>query len=872
MKRHIQRLFLRLRSLISPRRPDGEVAEELAFHVDMQTSRNLEAGMAHDEARRRARIEFGGLSQTKEDCRRAHVLGMLDCFAQDVRYALRQIGRTPSFTAAAVLSLAAGIGLNAAVFGILDQFLLQPPTAREPQHLAAIELGRGRQISYPNYVDLARSGAGELAAYTMTQAGWSVNGVTETLRAHVVTANYFDVLGTPATIGRTFTAAEARAELNPRIALLSHRFWELRLASDPSVIGRQFVLDGQPFSVIGVLPRDFRPLTGPMEAPQLWVPVGSLSLGSLEDRTQNLLFPIARFPRGTGAGEALRAAAARLEHDYPRENQGLASSWAMFGIGGFDRLKHYDPETGMLAAAALVLCGLVFLTACANVSSLLLARGAARRREIAMRFALGAGRARLVRQLLTETLLIALAASFAAALLNVWVTSAWNRVGASSLEVVPFRILPGAHLAAYILAAGLIATFLTGMLPALASTRAGLAGAIKDEGPVRLRLRGALVAGQVTISVVLLVIAALFTRSLLRIGQTSLGFDVDRTLVATVNLPAGRYAGEREQQFFEQAVARIGSLPGVESAASVAMVPLSFNTACQAVHVADSDFPAAACFNIVGAGYFRTMGIALVRGREYGSGDRANSPPVAIVNQAFARRYLGGATLGARIATGEGAERRVLEIVGVASDTKYLYPGEAARPQVYLSASQPNRIRRVRTIVARATGAPTAALATVRQALLQLDSLADVTVVSMRAQVSWAFWPARVGAGVLGGLGLLGVLLATVGLYGVVSYSVSRRRRDIGLRMALGASRGDVLRMVLRSGLRLVGAGAAVGLPLAVIAPRPLAAFLASGISPSDPLSFAAALLLTAIIGAAASLVPAWRASRLDPVETLRYE
>jgi putative ABC transport system permease protein len=879
-----QTLLKRLLFLLRRGRFDRELDEEMRFHLEMKTRENLEAGASHEEAHYAAQRTFGNMTLLREVSRDMWGFTSLESLLRDVRYSARTLRKSPGFTLVAILSLALGIGVNTAIFNLFNEVFLKDLSARDPGRLLRIEAGRSGQMSYPNYRDLQENRVfDDLAAYTLSQESWSAGNETRTVRSHLVTSNFFDVLDVQAARGRTFPAAEAQPEQQPQLVVLSHQFWR-RLGSEPHIIGRDLTLNGRPFTVIGVLPEKYRSVAEFGEAPELYLPLSELLVPGLHDRNQSLFIVIGRLPAGlTGrqAEAALTAAARRLEQAYPQQNKdfGRASTHAMSGI---QKLEKYNAEVWLLAGLLFFVVSLVFVIACANVASMLLARGVNRRREIAMRLALGASRRRLVQQLLVESMVLALLASGVALLFNFWLNMILNRIRIPNSEIT-FQLEPDFRLLLYALSLAIATSLLCGLVPALQATRSRLVPALKDEaqefGHRRFTLRNFLVGGQIAVSVVLLVTAGLFLRSLLEIGGARPGFDVDHTLVLSVNLVRGQHTGEQEKLFFEQAMNRLEAVPGVQSASCAGIVPLSFATSGDRLWLeGQEDGPGVATYlNVVGRRYFETLGIPVLRGREFGAGDREGVAPVAIVNEAFIRRDSDrsrphGDPLGKRLVQGEGRDRRFLEIVGVVADSKYLSLGEAPEPQVYLSYLQPQQVRRVRSLLLRTVGPPAAALAPVKKAITDLDRSAELEVQTMKEHVARAFWPSRIGALVLGSLGGLGMLLAMVGLYGVMSYAVSRRTSEIGIRMALGASRGLVLWMVLKDGLILLGVGGGIGLAFAALATGPLAMFLASTVSPRDPATLISVLLLIALVGAAASFVPARRATGVDPVVALRRE
>jgi predicted permease len=636
----------RLLWLLRRDRLDRELDEEMRFHIEMKTRENLEAGASSQEAHHAAQRTFGNLTLLREVSRDMWGFTSLESLARDFRYAARTLRKSPGFTLMAILSLALGIGVNTAIFNLFNEAFLKDLTARDPGRLLKIEAGRFGQMSYPNYRDLQENGIFDgLAAYTLSQESWSAGDATRTVRSHLVTSNFFDVLGVRAASGRTFPAAEAGPEQNPQLVVLSHQFWQRRLGGAPDIIGRDLALNGRPFTVIGILPEKYRPVAEFGEAPELYLPVSELLVSGLHDRHQSLFIVIGRLRAGTSvfqAEAALSAAAGRLEQTYPHENKGVGQV-ATRAMSGIQKLEKYDAEVWFLAGMLFLVVSLVFVIACANVASMLLARGLSRRREIAMRLALGAGRRRLVQQLLVETMVLALLASCVALIFNFWLNMVLNRIQMPNSEM-PFQFEPDFRLLLYAMSLAIVTSLLCGLVPAIQSTRSRLVPALKDEarefGHRKFTLRNSLVAGQVAVSVVLLVTAGLFLRSLLEIGGAHPGFDVDHTLVLRVNLVRGQHTGEQEKLFFEQAIDRLEAVPGARSASCAGIVPLSFATSGDRLWLeGEEDGPGVATYlNVVGRRYFETLGIPVLQGREFGAGDREGVAAVAIVNEAFIRR------------------------------------------------------------------------------------------------------------------------------------------------------------------------------------------------------------------------------------------
>ncbi len=800
-------------------------------------------------------------------------------FVQDLRYGLRMLARNPGFTAVAVFSLALGIGPNTTIFSLINAVFLSEVTAVEPERLMHIDVGKANQVSYPNYRDLAESKAlAGLAGYSHIEMNWQRGEAPERAASYLVTANFFEVLGVQAKMGRVFTAEEARPERNPQLAVLSHGFWQRRLGGTPSILDSVLTLNDQRYTVVGILPPAYRAVGEYGTAPDLYLPLSSLSFSELNNRSQICVELVGRLAAGVTrqqARAALTAVAQRLEQAHPRENEGFGKVRRMFGLSRVERLQQVSSNAGVLFAGLLaIVVGLVLLIACANVAGLLLARATTRRREIAVRLALGASRRRLLQQLLTESFLLAFLGAAFGLLLNLWLADLINRVQLPSFASFELHLAPNVRLLLYSMIVTAGATVLCGLMPALAATRPELLSALKQAEPRfahrRFTLRSVLVVGQVAVSLVLLVAASLFLRSLGTLAKADPGFNVANTLSVRVNHVGDSNAGA----FYEQAMGRLQAIPGVVAASCAAIVPLSFSSAGDQVEIEGrtQGGPIGVGVNAVGPRFFETIGIPLLRGREFQIADREGAPRVAIINETFAKHYFPNQDpVGKRLFDRLNNERGVLEIVGVVRDHKYRASDQSI-PFVYRSHKQPPWIRKYLTLVVRTAGAPNAVRAGVQQAVHELDPSASVDIRTFEDVAAFSLFPGRLAAVLLTGLGSLGLLLAVVGLYGVMAYAVSRRTPEFGIRVALGATRTHLLRMVLGEGLVLVSLGAAIGLVLSLILNQPLATFLAPGIGSTDPVSLAVVTLVFALVGIGACLVPARRAAKVDPIVALRHE
>ena len=812
----------------------------------------------------------------------------------DVKYAARLLARSPGFTAVAIVSLALGVGANTTIFSLLNAFLLQPLPGREPARLATVYTSdySGPLYSasaYPDYLDF-RSGSRAfegLAAFGIKPLLFTQGSESQRILAQLVSGNFFEVLGLRAAYGRTILPAEETAGQHP-VVVLSDSFWRSRFAADPAVVGRTVALNGKPYTVVGIGPAGFSGLVRGIGV-DLFVPVvmdQSLTGDSLDSRGNRGLLLIGRLRAGAHVEEAraeLAIVARRLHASFKDSWTDRRGEPRVVSVLPEDASRVLPMVRGPISAFLGVLfaaVGLVLLIACTNVASLLLARANVRRREIAVRLALGAGRARLVRQLLTESLLL----SVVAGALGVALAAVALELILAFQPPLPFSLALGLELDQRVLLFALLLSLATGvgfgLLPALRASRTGLVESLKARGgetPRRrlIALRDVLVVAQVAGSLVLLVGAGLFLRSLSRAQAIDPGFDPERALVFSLDLAAQGYDEAHGAAFYAALQERIAATPGVKAVSFSSYLPLTLGGERRSFRAVGyepgpgEDMEVASSF--VGASYFETMRTALVRGRGFTLQDAPGTRPVVVVNEAFVRRFWPGHDgLGERlVAPWHGGEVE-MEVVGVARDGKYSSLGEEPTPYIFYPQRQLYRSQMA--VVVRTQGEPTALVPEMRRQVAALAATLPVyEVKTLVAHLGTALFPARAAATLLGLTGALALLLAAVGLYGVLSYLVTLRTREIGIRMALGARREDVVRLVVGRGLRLAGIGLVIGLVLSAGVTR-FASFLLYGTSPLDPVTFASVAALLLGVALLAAWTPARRAASVEPTVALRED
>ena len=884
----LRSLPMRLRSLVRPGRVDQELRDELRDHLDQQIQLNLDRGMSPEQARRSAIRVMGGLTQIEQQCRDAAGGTFLRDFLQDLHFGLRQLRRAPGFAALTILCLTLAIGANAAVFSWLEGILFRPyPAVAHQDRLLAIagtaigETG-ATEISWPDFLDLRRgcSLCDQFFVSKITGGALSIGDHAETAIGSIVSANYFDAIGVRPILGRGFAPDEETGSAAHPVVVISYQLWRTRFNSDPAIIGRVQRLNNVPHTIIGVAPENFRG-TFVGWAMQFWVPASmeeTFESGGykLEDRDARWIESYVRLRPGVTRAQAqqeISAIATRLERTFPVTNRGR-------GIALFPLWQTPFNNAGALLSTLEIMTAVVafvLLIACANVGNLLLVRALARRHEMSIRLAIGAGRFRLFRQLLTEGLILS-ALGTAGGLLVAWwcrhllVLLLPSRSGASMYlpGEIDWRVIA--------LSAGLcaIVTLLVGLVPALQTRGIDLAVPLRAESPSvtgprgKSWMRSGLVVLQVCLSFILLTGAALLLRSLEKIRTASPGFSTTSVLTTNVSLIAAGYDAPRSRIFQDELIDRLAALPAVGSAAFARLAPLGYGTYSSSPIAVDGYQPPpeeqpAIEYNQVGPAYFATLGIPLVSGREFSRTDDESAPLVAIVNRTMMNRYWGGRDpIGLRLRI----KGRWARVVGVAADSRYESLQETPRPFFYVPLRQDPV--RAPALFIRTSQPPRAMLAALLREVHSIDkNLALYEMITLREQVDRATSMQRVAVTLVSILGGLALLLAAVGLYGVMSCSVAQSTRELGLRMALGARAANLLRLVLARGLRLTAAGILLG-ALAALGLTRLLGTLLYNVSPRDPLVFAMALAIMTATALAACLLPAWRAARTDPARILR--
>ncbi len=885
-------LWTRLTALFARRQRDRELSEEVETHLEMRAAELRQQGLDADAARAAARREFGGIEQMKEAYRDRRGIPWMESLAKDARYGLRGLARNPAFTAAAVLSLALGIGANTAIFSFVNALMLRLLPVEKPQQLVNLYRtggwGKG-YASYPLYLefrthtDLFTGVFARSAAEKLRFAAGPGNSVEYAQREYV-TGNYFDVLGVKPAMGRLFTDDDNRTPQGHPLVVLSYDFWRNRLAQDPAVLGRVLRIDEQPLTVIGVAASGFHGVEVENRA-DLWVPA-MMFRGQIMQSGMHWIWIMARcrpeIPRGR-----IQAAANTIMQQYLMSVYGAQRNSAFGKFALEQKIEVRDAGVGisMLREAfgkpltiLMAAVGLVLLIACANVANLLIARGAARRREIAMRFSLGATRARLVRQWLIESLLLALLGSALGLAFAVW-GARYILLFLPPGAVERFDVSPDAAVLGFTVGISILCAILFGLAPALRATSLDPVAALKDGGAqqpgrgARAGFRKALVVVQVALSVVLVVAAGLFAHSLAGLRAVDPGFSAQNVLTFSLDYPRA-WQGADKEKHRQRLLARLAEMPGVVAASYGAPGPYQGGSGMAEIRVPGSERTAREAAQVdqqtIGPAYFETIGVRPLRGREFNQSDFRSARSVAVVNQAFVREFFPGVRdpIGRVISfdTTRPEGGTPTYIVGLVRDILHDGLKTTAKPTVYVRFHEGDLVFDPTLLV---RGAPLPAVRRVVNALDPGVALTEPRTLTERVDDS--IFIERLVATLSGFFGALALLLAAIGIYGVMAYSVARRTAEIGLRIALGAAPGRIEWIVLRDGLLLIALGAAIGLPLALAAAK-ICSSLLYGIKADDPLTLLLTVAVLLATGALAAFFPARRAAAVEPMEALRHE
>jgi predicted permease len=876
-------ILRRIGNLFRHSQVDREIDDELQAHIALRTDDNLSAGMSAADARHDALLRFGNRAATKEHVAAADAALELKGFGQDLRYALRQFHKSPGFAATAVLTLAVAIGANAVVFSVLNALVLRPLDLPEGHRLFTVEINGDSLNSYPDYRDLRdrnRSFDG-VALYTFESVGIDTGGKPEQVYVYEASGNYFDVLGVQPYLGRFFHSSDEHGMDAYPYAILSYEYWRNQFHGDAAIVGRTIQLNRQSFTVMGVAPPRFRG-SEVFFSPSLWVPIVDQAQiegqYSLNDRGNRSFWMIGRLKTGMTAGQAqtdLNTIAAYMKKTYPRDDDGVSFALVRPGLAG----NMLGGPVRAFVGGLMILAGLILLAACANLGSLFAARAADRSREIALRVALGSTRSRILRQLLTEAMLIALAggvAGIAGSVALLRTLSLWQ-----PLPHIPINVPVNPDLRTYAVALAL--ALASGILFGLAPVRQVFGAAPWEVVKTGVRatagrrwfsLRDVLLMIQVAACAVLMTSSLVAVRGLARSMHSDFGFSPENAIVTSNDLNMAGYAGDRVPAMQKRMLDAAAALPGVTAAGIIDEIPLGFGWSESPVFGGDaSDFrPSSSAAQVlqygVSPGYFQAAGTALLAGRGFTWADDKNAPRVAVVNREFARRVFGSVehAIGGHFRL--DAKTRFV-VIGVVEDGKYKTLTEDARLAFFQPLLQSPSSET--WLVVRSSGDSQHVAEALQQALRGLDPTLPFTVLAWPQQLDSALFAARAATVSLGVLGLLGAMLAMTGIFGMASYSVGRRLKEMGIRMALGAGYGQVLRAALGSAFRLLAIGSAAGLLLGMAGGKVLS-FIVYQATPQDPVVLAGTVAAMLLVGLVAAWAPARRALSVDPSKLMHEE
>ncbi|MBV9300974.1 MAG: ABC transporter permease [Acidobacteriaceae bacterium] len=871
--------------LFRPARIDYDLEEELHSHIQHRADDLERSGLNRIDAERRARIEFGGHVRFKEESREALGGNFIETLAQDLRFSIRVLRKSPGFTIAAVITLALAIGANAVVFGVLNALILRPLNVPQAQSLYGIERGSDKSVnqSYPDYLDLRDRNRSfeDLAAYNVSAVGIDTGNNPSSSWIMEVTANYFDALSIQPYLGRFFHASDEHGPNSAPYIVLTHAYWHSHFRDDRGVVGRVVQINKHPFTIIGVAPPEFRG-TLLFVFPDFWVPIvnqeqveGSYVLAARG--TRGILMVLGHLKPGITPAQAvadLNSIGSYLERTYPKEDGHMTFSLARPGLAG-DWLG--SPVRAFLTALML-LAGLILLAACANLGSLFAARAFDRSREVALRLALGSGRARILRQLFTEAMLVSLiggAAGLWGSVLLLNALSVWEPLPTAPLQV---PVYPDANVYGMALLLALFSGFLFGAVPVKQVLRTDPYQVIKSgsTGRIRRRLtvRDVLLVVQIAICAVLVTSSLVSLRGLARSLYGNFGFEPQNTVLVETALNMAGYSGHKVPEMQKRMINALKDIPGVESVGLIDRLPLYYGANSSTVFrdqtgdLRPSNAAAEAMLYNISPEYFTAARTPLLAGRALSWRDDTNAPRVAVVNQEFARKVLGSVSdaIGRRFKMPEGTR---VEVVGLVVDGKYASLAEDPQPAMFLPILQSPANQM--SLVVRSKSDSQQLTAAIKNTMRRLDAGLPFTIRAWSQELESALFPSRIATLSLGVLGIMGAMLSITGIFGMAAYSVSKRLKELGIRMALGARRKEVLQAALGRAFRLLAFGSAAGLVLGILASRVLAAIVYQA-TPRDPLVLAGVIVAMAFIGLLAAWVPAQRALSLDPSTLLREE
>ncbi|HEY6387852.1 MAG TPA: ABC transporter permease [Candidatus Acidoferrum sp.] len=894
--RRIRAGFFRMAGIFRKESRDRELAAEMESHLQLHIDDNLRAGMSAEEARRQALIKLGGIEQSKEAYRERRGLPMLETFLQDLRFAARMLRKNLGVTVIVVLTLALGVGANTAIFGLVNGLLLQRLPVPAAEQIVALVIQSGDSslgalgFSYPQFVEFREQTAPiceVLGSATAWRLNFTAEGHSDTLTVGGVSGNYFSALGVRPALGRLVVPGEGEHPGEPAILVLSYSLWQRRFGGDPRVIGKQVRLGGKPATIVGVMEKEFRGQFSVFDM-DAYAPLStafdkSSATNFWNSRDIHLMLVLGRLKPGVTFAQAqsrFDVISRRLAAQYPATDKDLRVR--VMDERHSRPIPYANNAFIVFSGLFLILGALVLLLACTNIANILMARASVRQREMAIRAALGGARYRLVRQMLTETMLTALLGGIAGVALGAGLS---HLASSTHLSNIPIRLGFGFdwRVFVYALAAVVFTAVSAGLSPALRATRADVntvlhqGGRVDAGGKARHKVRGDLMAAQVAGSLTLLIVAGLFVRSLRAVEHMDIGFDANQLLNVRLDPSVNNFNETQTKEFYRSLETKIRALPGVQSASLASAVPIGYAFGRESVYIEGRPVPPGQkapemMFNSVDAPYFETLRVRVLLGRAFTDADSETSPRVAIVNETMARRFWPGESpIGKRFSLTSDAGPFV-EIVGVARDGKYRVLTEDPQPYLYVPLTQ--RFTAQRTLQIRSS-MPLASLAPIVQSEIQAldanDPIEEIQTMKESLGGTLGYFIYRLGASLAAAMGLLGLLLAVVGVYGVVSYAATQRTQELGIRMALGANPRQILALLLKQGARLVIAGLLFGLGGTWALTRAMTHMLV-GVSPGDPLTYLSVAALLSFITLLACWIPARRAIRVDPTVALRYE